>query len=246
MKRMRIVSDAERLCTAPGGTVPNGANSPIYVVLEQKRRNTMQYNNVAVDDTIMAAFEKIVQVHRVLIWDSAKKYKLSPIQIHFLLFIHKSSKEMRRISSIAREFDLTVATVSDAVRVLGEKKLVCKQRSEEDGRSYILSLTQKGVKAAQALDGWQNALREHMQNVSDADKSVVVHFMLELLRSLHDDGILSVARMCITCANFIKNNEPGSNTPHLCGLTGRRISDTTIRFGCVSHHDAESELSHDI
>ena len=37
-----------------------------------KMRNTMQYNNIAVDDTIMAAFEKIVQVHRVLIWDSAK------------------------------------------------------------------------------------------------------------------------------------------------------------------------------
>ena len=40
---------------------------------------------------------------------------------------------MRRISSIAREFDLTVATVSDAVRVLGEKNLCANKEAKKTG-----------------------------------------------------------------------------------------------------------------
>ena len=84
-----------------------------------------------IDSRIALSIEKLIQVQRLLLWDVAKKYNLSPIQTQFIIFLNRHSPGLRKVSVLADEFDLTRATVSDAITSLEHKGLLQKKRIEE-------------------------------------------------------------------------------------------------------------------
>ena len=71
--------------------------------------------------------ERLSEVFKRLFLDESKKHKLSPIQIQILLFIAFHKEDLCTVTHLAKEFNLTKATVSDAVRVLNEKKIHSKE-----------------------------------------------------------------------------------------------------------------------
>ena len=87
--------------------------APVFDPIEQ---------NENIDSKIIAGLERISRVFRLLLWDIAKDENLSPIQIQFLIFLLYNKPSRRRITDIANEFNLTKATVSDAISSLEEKK----------------------------------------------------------------------------------------------------------------------------
>lgn len=187
------------------------------------------------DIRIASTIEKLIQVQRVLLWDIAKKEKLSPIQIQFMIFLNTRPSELRRVSCIAEEFDLTKATVSDAVSNLAEKGLVGKVNAEKDKRSYMLELTTAGVKLAEKIGGWQKSIIKNLRHIPYEEKETAYHFLTGLIKSLFDDGVISVARMCLTCGNL---QTGGRGRPNTCGLTGRTFDDNNINFNCNSFRTA--------
>jgi len=67
---------------------------------------------------IVASLERIAQAFRVLLWQESKAHALTPIQVQMLIFLLHHSEEKRKVSYIAREFNMTKATVSDTVKTL--------------------------------------------------------------------------------------------------------------------------------
>lgn len=188
-----------------------------------------------IDSRIVVALERISQTLRILLWEVAKEHGLSPIQIQFLVFLNTHSKERCRVSHLAREFDLTQATVSDAIKVLWEKGLIVKKPSQLDGRASTLGLTLSGKRLAVKLSGWQTAITEQMTQFSPEVKETVMIFLMEHIALLQRAGIISIAKMCIACSFFRRDVHRGSRKPHHCGLTDRPIGNWELKFDCNKH-----------
>jgi DNA-binding MarR family transcriptional regulator len=186
-------------------------------------------------DKIIAGVERLSNLFRLLLWDAAKVEKLSPIQIQFLLFLHDNPGRLRTVSQLAREFCLTKATVSDAVKALVRKRLVEKRPSPQDGRVYTLRLTPAGRKRAARLSGWSDAVKQTMQTCRPELKETVALFLMDLIRSLQTAGVIEVARMCMGCRNFRRDASPGSARPHRCMLTEKSMGNEDLKLDCSSY-----------
>jgi DNA-binding MarR family transcriptional regulator len=191
-----------------------------------------------VDARIVAALERLSQVFRVRLWEEAWERDLSPTQARFLIYLHYHDVELRRISQLAREFDLTQATVSDAVATLETKGLVRREQWPEDRRIVTLRLTPDGEKLATTLSGWADPIREHLQLFSPDDREAVMRFLIGLIGSLQRSGLITVARMCVTCRFFQQDFHPGEPLLHHCALLDVPLGRADLRVDCPEHEPA--------
>jgi DNA-binding MarR family transcriptional regulator len=189
----------------------------------------------ACGDKIIAGVERLSSLFRLLLWDAAKVEKLSPIQIQFLLFLLDNPGRLRTVSQLAREFCLTKATVSDAVKVLVRKRLVEKRPSTQDGRVSTLRLTPSGRKTAARLAGWSDVVKQTMRTCRPEVKETVALFIMDLIRSLQSAGVIVEARMCVGCRNFSRDASPGAARPHRCMLTDTPMGNEDLKIDCKSY-----------
>jgi DNA-binding MarR family transcriptional regulator len=191
-----------------------------------------------VDAKIVAALERLSQVFRVRLREEAWEHGLSPTQAQFLIYLHYHDVELRRISQLAREFDLTQATVSDAVASLETKGLVQREKWPEDRRIVTLRLTPDGEKLATILSGWADLIREHLRPFSPEDREAMMHFLIEFIGSLQRYGLITVARMCVTCRFFQQDIHPGEPLLHHCTLLDVPLGRANLRVDCPEHEPA--------
>jgi len=188
-----------------------------------------------VDAKIVAALERLGQAFRVLLRERAREHGLSPIQSQFLVYLLHHDVELRRVGRLAREFDLTPATVSDAVDSLEAKGLVDRERWPEDRRVITLRLSPRGESLAAELSGWANVVEESLDLYPPQEKVVVMRFLMGLIRSLQRSGVVTVARMCVTCRFFRRDVRPGDDSPHHCGLLDVPLGGGDLRIDCPEH-----------
>ncbi|HEX2728622.1 MAG TPA: MarR family winged helix-turn-helix transcriptional regulator [Rubrobacteraceae bacterium] len=188
-----------------------------------------------VDNKIVASLERLSQVFGVLLRERARERNLSPIQARFLVYLLYHDVELRRVSRLAREFDLTQATVSDAVASLETKGLIERDLWPEDRRVVTLRLTPAGEASATELSDWANPVKEHLERFPPGEREVVMRFLIGLIGSLQESGIITVARMCVTCRFFRRDAHPGATSPHHCGLLDVPLADSDLRVDCPEH-----------
>src|SRR5690606_3914191 len=92
------------------------------------------HQNQSTDSKIIASLERIAQAFRVLLWNESKTNGLSPIQVQVLIFLLHHDEEMRKVSYLASEFNMTKATISDTVKTLEQKGLITKAYNQHDTR----------------------------------------------------------------------------------------------------------------
>lgn len=193
-----------------------------------------------VDKKIVAALERLSQVFRRLLQEKAQERDLSPIQARFLIHLLHHDVALRRVSQLAREFGLTQATVSDAVASLEAKGLLDRERWPDDRRIITLRLTREGERVATELSSWANPLAEHMRGFPAEEKEAVIRFLMGLITSLQRSGVISVARMCVTCKFFRPDVHPGSEAPHHCALLDTPLAGSDLRIDCPEHELVKS------
>jgi DNA-binding MarR family transcriptional regulator len=194
---------------------------------------TSQHGDV--DKKIVASLERLSQVFRVLLRGEAQGHDLSPIQALFLIFLLHHSPAFRRVSQLAREFDLTLATVSDAVGSLEEKGLIRREPWPHDRRVTTLCLTPAGEYTARELAAWANVVEEHLAGRSPEEKEVVMRFLMDLIGSVQKAGMISVARMCVTCRFFRPDTHPDEDSSHHCALLDVPLAGSELRTDCPEH-----------
>jgi DNA-binding MarR family transcriptional regulator len=188
-----------------------------------------------VDRKIAAALERVAQALKVMLWDEAKTHRLSPLQAGVLIHLLSVPEPAARVGSLARDFDVSQPTMSDAVAALHRKGLITKRSTASDARAATLSLTADGKALAVRMGGWNETLRTRLKQLPDDDKSVVLRFLFDLIRSLQEAGVITVARMCITCRFFRPHGDPTQPGRHFCALLKVPLEESALRIDCPEH-----------
>ncbi|GAB4327703.1 MAG: MarR family transcriptional regulator [Dehalococcoidia bacterium] len=187
------------------------------------------------DTKIVAALERIGHAMRLLLWDAVKTRGLSPVQAQILLYLQGHGEDLGRVTHIAREFGLTPATVSDSVSALELKGLVQRQAWQGDARVVTLKLTGAGAAMARELEDWAKRLRESIADFAPREQDELLLVLMRLIERLQRRGVITVARMCITCRFFLRDAHPAERMPHHCALLDKPLALATLRLDCPDH-----------
>jgi DNA-binding MarR family transcriptional regulator len=183
--------------------------------------------NSNLDNKIVAGLERLSQVFRILLWEKAKEHGLSPIQIQLLIFIKHHSQEKSTVSYLAQEFNLTKPTISDAIKVLEQKKIIKKSIDATDTRSYTIQLTAAGIKIVAETEDFANSLTEIVSKSKQVDKLVLWESIYSLISQLNKQQIISVQRTCFNCKHYsMKSKNP------FCSLLEQKLQVQDIRIDC--------------
>ncbi len=198
------------------------------------------YQLQSVESKIAAALERISEAFRVLLWREARVHGLSPIQIQLLIFLNFHPPERRTVTHLAREFNLTKATISDALGVLDRKRLIRKTVRAADSRSLLLDLTDKGRKTVHRVAMFANAFRPSMASLTREQKETLLAALLQTILHLHRAGILAIQRMCPTCRFYREGRERT-----YCTLFKIPLKRTDLRVDCPKHEAVSGQWTPD-
>ena len=188
--------------------------------------------NSSNEHKLVAALERISQVFRVLLWKESKKYSLSPIQIQVLIFLLFHDENKRKITYLANEFNMTKATVSDSVKVLAEKGLLRREYETADSRSYRIHLTAEGEKLARQTSDFASEIINPIRSLADEDQMVLLKSLLTIIEQLNKAGVITIPRMCFSCAHYRRQYE---GHEHHCMLMGKQLAIPELRVDCPEH-----------
>jgi DNA-binding MarR family transcriptional regulator len=193
------------------------------------------FQQESVTNKIVVGLERISEVFRTLLWAEAKKSGVSPIQIQILIFIayHKSS--LCTVSYLAKEFDVTKPTISDAVKSLEQKKLILKDYSGADSRSFLIVLSEKGKELVSVTENYANPLKKQFDTFDATQLETVYEAIVKLIYKLNKAGIISVQRTCFAC-KFYSIKDGGD----YCEYLQKPLEPEAIRVDCPEFEEKPS------
>jgi len=190
------------------------------------------------DTKLAAALERVGQALRTELRQRARELGLTPTQAQVLLRLAHERLERRRVGTLAAELDLSAPTLSDAVAVLMRKQLVERGPDPADARARALRLTRRGEAAARRLADWDERVRQPLSEISRTDKEKTLLLLLDLIARLYQDGVVSVARTCITCRHLRPGTHADGGARHHCALLDMPLEDGDLRLDCPEHEPA--------
>lgn len=193
----------------------------------------LENQNSNLDNKIVAGLERLSQVFRILLWNKAKEHSLSPIQIQLLIFIQHHSADKTTISYLAQEFNLTKPTISDAIKVLAQKKLIKKLIENTDARSYTIQLTTAGKKIVVETEDFASPLTTIIAKTTEAEKKVLWQNISGLIIQLNKLEVISIQRTCFNCKHYTKKGKT-----HFCSLLNQKLETKDIRIDCGEFENA--------
>ncbi len=180
-----------------------------------------------ISSKIVAGMERVSEVFKILLWEKAKLVGLSPIQIQILIFVAFHNQELCNVSHLAKEFNVTKPTVSDAIRILDKKELIVKDFSSSDSRSYSISLSDLGNDIVSQTYDFSNPLKKQVDSFSQSELESLFGTLSQLIYNLNRNGILSVQRTCYGCKFYEKKQESD-----YCNLLKKELLNQEIRLDC--------------
>lgn len=183
--------------------------------------------NHNLDHKIVAGLERLSQAFKTLLWDKAKEYGLSPIQIQILIFIHYHSRDKATVSYLGKEFNLTKPTISDAIKALEQKKLIEKLFNNADNRSYTIALTQAGTAIVHQTENFTNPVSNILAGIDAGQKEALWQAITTLITMLNKAEVINTQRTCPNCKYYSLIDR----SPY-CSLLNIELQPADIRIDC--------------
>ncbi len=184
--------------------------------------------SLPIEDKIIYGLERISEVFKSLLWEKAKIFGISPIQIQLLIFIHNHKINLCSVSHLAKEFNVTKPTVSDAVKVLFQKKLVDKDFSVADNRSYHLFITPLGEDLIHNIIDYALPFKVELEKIDQKALEELYQTMTNLIFLMNKNGLIEVQRTCFGCKYY----ESSLSHKHYCHLLEQPLESSEIRLDC--------------
>lgn len=184
----------------------------------------------SLESKIVVALERLAEAFRVLLWDAGKSGGLSPLQVQILTFCAYHPPALCRVHALAREFNMTRPTISDAVRVLVAKGFLLRTDDPDDARSHTLALTGEGMQWVQDSAGMMQPLYEAIRHMDLAGRQDLYARLLQIINTLQVTGLISLHRMCFTCNHYRRDD-----SDHFCRLLDKRLAVQDLRIDCPEH-----------
>lgn len=184
---------------------------------------------------VVAALERLSEAFRVLLWQEGKQHGLSPIQIQLLTFLLHYPEEKRTITYLAGHFNMTKATISDAVKSLETKKYVVRKVSEQDTRSHTLHLGRSGKTLARKVEQFAQPLSNIVGMMMPAARDNLLEQLLQLIYQLNQEGVITPQRMCLNCRFYARKKG------HYCNLVQSPLKSGDLRVDCPEFQFPDQE-----
>src|SRR5690606_18720703 len=181
---------------------------------------------------IVAGLERISEAFKVLLWEKATELGVSPIQIQILIFIAYHKPALCNVSHLAKEFNVSKPTISDAIRVLNKKGLIAKDVLSTDNRSYTIKLSDKGLDIVSQTENFAHPIKKTLNQIEATNLNALYKTLSTLIYQLNRNGVLTVQRTCYGCKFYEKN----TNT-HYCNLLEKKLLDADIRVDCPEYEN---------
>lgn len=177
---------------------------------------------------------RVADVYKTLLWQQAKLQGISPIQIQILLYIDGHAVDKCNVSHLAKNFQVTKPTISDAIRVLLNKELLIKDHSPTDSRRYNLLLTTKGLALIKEISQYDQSVLKILKESSTEELSSLYASLTHLIDQMNRQGIIEIQQNCYSC-RFYKGNR---SDQHYCNLMQKKLKQTELRLDCPEHEAA--------
>ena len=182
------------------------------------------------EDKIFSALERIHTASRSALQRTVSEHGISPLQAQIIHFLNRRGASS--VSQLAEQIRVSKPTISDAVTVLLEKKLIKRIASQHDARSYALMLTAKGKSQATHLASYAAPFLDSVSELDKTQKAALWDALLHLLKTMEAQGLIPHQRMCFSCKHFAKGE---NGTGYYCRLMQKELTALELRIDCAEH-----------
>ena len=168
---------------------------------------------------------RLYQGLEALIRKRGEALGLSPSQVQILLFLSYAHPRYRRTTAIAKRFSIAPATACRILNTLERKGLIRRRRHQEDRRGVEIELTAAGRRMVAQLTGIGEQLIAYLDELKAEERHILTDALRKILHSLEESGYLAQVVICRSCPHFRESAYPGTRKPHLCQLTGERLTE---------------------
>ncbi|MDH4185745.1 MAG: MarR family transcriptional regulator [Nitrospira sp.] len=194
----------------------------------------------ALTSQLVSGLEKIGLAMKSRTWRREGRAGLGPLQRQVLTLLRSKPDQRAQVSTVANELAVRLPTASEVIATLERKQLVRRRRDVSDGRVVMAQLTAKGNRACGPSSGMPDRLAMATSTLSALEQSVLLTSLVKVIRSLQDQGEISVARMCVSCQHFRPYQHPNADRPHHCEFINAPIGDRALRLDCQEYEPASN------
>ena len=187
---------------------------------------------------LAAGLEKLSLALKSRTWRREGQAGLGPLQRQVLTLLRSKADHSAQVSAIAQELVVRLPTASEAVATLERKRLVKRFRSHRDGRIVNVELTARGARACAPVVGIPNLLAEATSALTSTEQVAFLKGLMKVIRTLQQQGEISVARMCVSCRFFRPHQYAEAAQPHHCDYVNAPIGDHALRLDCAEYEPA--------
>lgn len=187
---------------------------------------------------LVAGLEKIGLAMKSRTWRREGRAGLGPLQRQVLTLLRSKPGQRAQVSTVANELAVRLPTASEVIATLEQKQLVRRRRDTSDGRVVMAQLTAKGNRSCEPSSGMPDRLAMATATLSSSEQSTLLTSLVKVIRSLQDQGEISVARMCVSCQYFRPHQYDNPERPHHCDYVNASFGDHALRLDCHEYEPA--------
>jgi DNA-binding MarR family transcriptional regulator len=210
-------------------------------IINQNRKSssTVGHKGVAAMTTqLVAGLEKIGLAMKSRTWRRQGRAGLGPLQKQVLSLLRSKAGQSVQISTVANELAVRMPTASEAVATLERKHLVRRRRTNQDGRVVTVHLTAKGTRASSPSPGMPERLATATDALSLPERVSLLTTLTKLIRTLQEEGEITVAQMCVSCEYFRPHQHEDAARPHHCAFINAPFGEQALRLDCSDYKPA--------
>jgi DNA-binding MarR family transcriptional regulator len=197
--------------------------------------------SLPLEQALASALRRLAELAHMSSWDQWNAQSLTSTQRKVLEIIAGNRGEIL-VSTIAGDLDLTPATADDAISALETRNLVVRRSSHVDGQALAVKLSSEGRRCVTALSKLPDPLRAAFDCLEKDEQERFYRASMKMIRTLQEDGLMPVSRMCVRCQYFDPYRYPDSATPHHCHLVCAPFGDRHLRLDCPEHALASPDV----
>jgi DNA-binding MarR family transcriptional regulator len=189
-------------------------------------------NTEPLSSRIAAGLHKIGLAMKQQAWQQANEEGLSATQAQILAAV--ATHGPLTGSELGQRLGVTLPTISDSVRVLVAKTLLTRSPDPRHPRAQLLGLTKKGAELGARARSWPEFMAAAVTDLSAEEQRAFFSGVVKMIRTLQEQGLIPVSRMCVTCTHFRPNVRAGAS-PHHCALVDAPLANDQVRIDCPEH-----------
>ena len=180
---------------------------------------------------LYALFQRLSRLMRQAEYETG----LNPAQWEALCYLSRCNQFSNTPTALTAYLNATKGTISQTLNALERKKLIAKQKNQQDPRKINLTLTSKGAQLIKQHQTIQDLFAPLLDGTAKQQAEIEQALETILKTQLARRQGASFG-MCETCAHFTHNHDPqNKSTPHLCTLLNVPLSDKNKQQICAEH-----------